>query len=200
MFLDKICVITDFTVLNIVMICNTGFFVNNWHVLKKHKITHKPFIWNISGICNKKLAARRFRPTPRITRHTALQLFSCFHNRCHCGITVFWMIRRFRTLQSNLLCLYPQMTVLNSGDCWCDLQREVRCSLGTSLTWNSESICLAQILSHPTFLKLWLSTILPNFLHYQNISSYQPLQHPLNQMQSARSSVAPRIYLLLYVL
>jgi len=138
-------------------------FVNKLNVLMKQKISQKTCIWDISGTCNKKLAARRFRTTHGITRHTALQLFSCIHNRCHCDIMVFWTIRWFRKLQSNLLYLCPQMTVLNSCGCCCDLRREMYCSFGTSLTWISESIYLAQDLSHPTFLNLWLSTILPNF-------------------------------------
>jgi len=88
-------------------------------VLEKQNILHKLCICNISGTCNKKLVARRFRPTPGITRHTAFQLFSCIHNRCHCGITVFWLIRRFRILQSNLQCLSLQTTLLNTGGCCC---------------------------------------------------------------------------------
>jgi len=96
-------------------------------------------------------------------KNPALQLFSCFHNRCHCDIMVFWIIRWFQKLWSNLLCVCPQMAVLNSCGCCRDLQREMHCSLGTSLTWNSESIDLAQDLSYPTFLNLWLFTFLPNF-------------------------------------
>lgn len=75
--------------------------------------------------------------------------------------------------------------LLSSDDCtefsqmllWF-VEEEMHCSLRTSLTWISKSICLAQDLSHPTFLDLWLSTILPNFQNYQDISSYQTLHHP----------------------